>query len=151
MITDDVKMTGKLTIILRGPDGKIKEERAIPNLVVSTGKALIASRLRDASAAVPSHMGVGTNNAGIDVANTTMGAEVAPASTNRMALTSTTISANELTYTASFAPGIGSGALVEAGIFNAATAGTMLCRTTFAVVTKDVLDSLTIVWKLTIN
>jgi hypothetical protein len=56
-----------------------------------------------------------------------------------------------VTYVATFSAGTGTGAVVEAGIFNAASAGTMLCRTVFAVVNKGVDDAMTITWQITVS
>jgi hypothetical protein len=41
------------------------------------------------------------------------------------------------------------GAIQEAGVFNALTAGTMLSRTVFAAVNKTASDTLTITWRVT--
>jgi hypothetical protein len=41
--------------------------------------------------------------------------------------------------------------VVEAAIFNAASAGTMLCRTTFAVVNKGANDGMSITWTITVS
>ena len=69
----------------------------------------------------------------------------------RVALTSTGISGAVLTYTASFAAGTGTGAVTEAGLFNASSSGTMLCRTVFSVVNKGSSDSMTIPWTVTVS
>jgi pyruvate/2-oxoacid:ferredoxin oxidoreductase beta subunit len=147
MIRDNVKATGRLVVTLTGKDGKVKEKRDINNLVVDTGEAFIASRMAGTSAAVMSHMGVGSGTtaaAGGDTAlQTAVGA--------RVALSSTTVTANAIEYQAAFVAGASTGAITEAGIFNALTAGTMLCRTVFAVVNKLADDTLSITWTVTIN
>ena len=51
----------------------------------------------------------------------------------------------------SFIAVVSTGAITEAGIFNALTAGTMLCRTTFPVVNKAAGDSIVITWVVTIS
>jgi len=50
-----------------------------------------------------------------------------------------------------FGAGVGTGAVTEAGIFNASSAGTMLCRTTFSVINKAAADTLGITWTVTVN
>jgi hypothetical protein len=152
MHVENVVAKGSLVLELRGPDGEIKELLEVPNLVVDVGLAFIASRMKDATATVMSHMAVGTTNTAAADAQTALVAEVAA---SRTALTSSTIAttnvANDsLTYVCTFGAGVGTGALVEAGIFNAGAAGTMLCRTVFSVITKGALDSLTITWKVVI-
>jgi len=60
---------------------------------------------------------------------------------------------NVITYVATYAPGVGTGAITEAGIFNdsAANTGDLLCRTTFLVVNKAIDDSMVITWTITIS
>ena len=45
----------------------------------------------------------------------------------------------------------GTGAITEAGIFNASTGGDMFARTKFAVVNKGAADSMTITWTITVS
>ena len=146
MINDNIKATGELQIVLRDKDGNIKENRTVPNLVVTVGKNFIASRMVGTSSAVMSHMALGTNNGAPNAGHTTLLGELA-----RAVLVSGTSLTNVVTYSALFAAGVGTGALTEAGIFNAASAGTMIARTTFAPVSKEADDSLTINWQISIS
>jgi pyrrolidone-carboxylate peptidase len=146
MLSDKVKMTGKLSIELRGPDGELKHSQEIDNLVVTVGKNFIASRMKDTTDAAMSHMAIGTGTVAADVGDTTLGAEA-----GRVALTSTTVTTNNVEYVATFPAGTGTGAITEAGLFNAASAGTLLCRTVFSVINKAAADSLGITWTVTVN
>ncbi len=137
---------GRLLIEVFDADGKLKKVMDVPNLVVDSGKDYIASRIKDATATVMSDMAVGTDNTAASAGQTALIAETA-----RVALTSTNVSANVVTYVASFGAGVGTGALTEAGIFNASSAGTMLCRTVFSVINKGALDSMTITWTVTLS
>ena len=148
MADDTVKAKGKLSIVLTGPDGTIKDTREVDNLVVTTGLNFIASRMKDATATVMSHMEVGTSSTAASLAQTTLVAAVAA---SRTALTSTTVTTSSVAYACTFGAGVGTGALVEAGIFNAASAGTMLCRTVFSVINKAAADSLLITWTVTVS
>ena len=56
-----------------------------------------------------------------------------------------------MTYTATFPAGTGTGAVVEAGILNASSGGTLLCRTVFSVVNKGANDAMTITWQITVS
>lgn len=150
--TDDIKATGKLRIQHYDEFGNIKEDRTVTNLVVTVGKQHIAARLA-ASPTPPtamSHMAVGTDATNLVVGNTILAAE---GLTARVVLTSGISSTNVVTYIATFPAGTGTGALVEAGIFNSTgkDAGAMLCRTTFNVITKEALDAITVTWTLTIS
>lgn len=150
MITDFIKATGALDIILFDANKNIKAKISVPNLVVSVGKNAIADRLIDTSTNVMSHMAVGTDNGSILTlasSNTALGAQLG----SRVSLTSATRTNNVVTYSATFSEGVSTGAIVEAGIFNASTSGDMLCRTTFPVINKEASDTLTINWNVTIN
>ena len=148
MFNDSIKMKGKLNIVLTGPDGEVKEQREVDNLVVTVGKNFIASRMKDATATAMTHMEVGTSTQAAAVGDTALIAAVA---SSRVTLTSTTVTTNSVAYVASFPAGTGTGALTEAGIFNAASAGTMLCRTVFSVINKGAADTLGITWTVTVN
>ena len=139
ILDENMEMTGKLTIELNG-----EVVREIPNLVTTAGKGYVASRMKDASATAMSHMAIGTNNTAAAAGNTALGAESA-----RQALTSTTVSGADVVYVATFAAGTGTAALTEAGILNASSGGTMLCRTVFSTINKAASDSMTITWTVT--
>jgi len=47
--------------------------------------------------------------------------------------------------------GYGTGAVSEAGIFNASSAGDMLARTVFSTINKAAADTLGITWTITVN
>ena len=143
---ETLKANGSLRVVLTGPDGKVKEDHTFKNLVVNVGKEFVASRMVGTASAVMSHMAVGSNTTAPAAADTALGTEL-----GRVAISSGTHTANVVTYTATFPAGTGTGALAEAGIFNANTAGIMLCRTVFAVVNKAANDTLSITWTVTIS
>ena len=146
MINDSIEVTGELKLTLTRPDGHVKHEVIIPNLVVTTGKNYIASRMKDASATAMTHMAIGTGSTAAAAGNTALGSEA-----GRVALTSTTVSTNNVAYVATFAAGTGTGAITEAGILNASSGGTLLCRTVFSVINKASADTLGITWTVTVN
>jgi len=143
---EKIVATGTLKITVTAPDGSIKQEQEVKNLVVTTGLGFIASRMKDATATAMSHMAIGTNSTAALAANTTLGTESA-----RVALTSTTVTAAAVAYVATFPAGTPATltGIQEAGIFNASSAGTMLCRTVFAIINKDVGDTMSITWTVT--
>ena len=135
----ELAMKGRLTI-------SINDEvvRDIDNLVVTTGKGYVASRMKDATATAMSHMAVGAGATAAAAGDTTLGSESA-----RVALTSSTVSGAVITYVATFHAGTGTAALTEAAVLNASSSGTMLCRTVFAVVNKSANDSMSVSWSVT--
>jgi len=151
MLNDAIKVTGELRITLTNPEGNIKQEVVVPNLVVTVGKNFIASSMVKTttnSPAAMTHMEVGTGTTAAAVGDTTLQTAVA---SSRVALTSATVTSNSVAYVATFPAGTGTGALTEAGIFNASSSGTMLCRTVFSVINKGAADTLGITWTVTVN
>lgn len=145
MIQETIKAKGELNIKLFGPDGKLKNEKTVPNLVVTAGKGFIASRMVGTPTAM-SHMAIGSGTTNPDVADTTLQTEL-----GRVGLTSSGASGAVVTYVATFGATVGTGAVTEAGILNASTGGTLLCRTEFAVVNKGADDSMTVTWTITVS
>lgn len=145
MFNDNLKVTGNVQIQLFNKDGSVKDSREIRNLVVNTGKEFIAARMVGTPTEM-SHMAIGASSTAAAAGNTALGAEL-----GRAALSSDTSVGAVVTYVASFPAGTGTGAVVEAGIFNAASSGTMLCRTVFSVVNKGVDDSMSITWTITVS
>ena len=146
MFQDAIKLTGELRITVTNPEGNVKQEVVVPNLVVTVGKNFIASRMKDATATAMSHMAIGSGTTAAAAGDTTLGTEL-----GRVALTSTTVTANAVAYVATFPAGTGTGAITEAGIFNASSSGTLLCRTVFSVINKGAADTLGITWTVTVN
>lgn len=150
MVQDTLRVKGSLTIDHFNEQNKLIDKRDIKNLVVADGKNVITNRLLGNGIAVFSHMAVGTDNTTPTSADTALASELANVALDGG---SPTITNNTITYTATFPAGTGTGALVEAGIFNNAdtSAGNMLCRTTFDEVNKAAADTIVITWNVTIE
>lgn len=148
-ISDFIKARGFVSLTLRDEFGNIKEQIE-ENMVVNLGKAFIASRMKDATATVMSHLAVGTNNTAAAGTNTALGAEVARVALSGTTIVTTTVSNDSIQYQATFNAGTGTGALTEAGILDNGTGGTMLARVVFSVINKGALDTLSITWKVVI-
>lgn len=140
---DSVALTGKLAISL---NGKIVQE--VNNLVVTVGKVWVAARMQGVSKAVMSHMAVGTGTTAASVGQTTLVTE-----NGRVLLTTAggVAASNVITFATTVPAGTATGAITEAGVLNAASAGDMLARTVFSVVNKGALDTMTISWAVTIS
>ena len=140
-INDQLQLKGHLQIHLN--DELVQD---IDNLVVTTGKNLVASRLVGTTPAVMSHMAIGSGTTAAAAGNTALGTEL-----GRVSLTSGSASSAVVTYVATFAAGTGTGAVTEAGLLNASSSGTMLARTVFSVVNKGANDSMTVTWTVTVS
>jgi hypothetical protein len=145
---ENLKATGKVRIVKTNSQGVVLQDFEVPNLVVTAGKAHIASKIAATtnSPAAMTHMGIGTGATSPGASDTALGTQ-----TGRVSLAGSAVSTNTITYTASFPAGTGDGAITEAGIFNASSAGTMLCRTTFPVVNKAAGDTIAVTWVVTVS
>jgi len=137
---------GKLTIEQFDKDGNLIHTQDTTNVVVADGLDYIASRMKDATATAMSHMAIGSDTTAAASGDTALGGEL-----GRVTLTSTTVTSNAVTYVGDFPAGTGTGAVVEAGILNNSTGGTLLCRTVFSVANKAAADTLKITWTLTVS
>lgn len=149
MFNEKIKATGLVKFELFDENGQLKEQQE-KNLVVDSGLAYIASRMVGVANNVMSHMAVGTGATAAADANTTLGTESARVALDSTTIVTTTVTNDSVQYVATFNPGTATAAITEAGLFNAASAGTMLCRTVFSVINKGALDTLKITWKVTV-
>jgi hypothetical protein len=142
MINDNLALTGALTIAV---NNEVVQETN--NLVVTAGKNWVADRMADANT-VMTHMAIGTGTTAAAAGDTALGTEL-----DRNALTTSggTVTSNTIQYACTWAAGDGTGAVTEAGIFDASTSGDMLARTVFSVVNKGASDSMTITWTITVS
>ena len=144
MIIDDLEITGALQIFL---NNEIVHQ--CDNLVVTAGKNWVAGRFKDGS--IPdemSHMAIGSADTAAAAGNTALATEL-----NRIVLTTDggTVSTNTVQYDATWSDSSPAYAIKEAGIFNAASGGTMLARTVFAIINKGTDDTVSISWTITVS
>jgi len=141
---DAMGIAGRVDLVLRGPDGTVRDERHIPNTVTALGDAHVADQLSDQGDSAMSHMAVGTGTPTATALQTEI---------DRNALDSTTQGTagddNDVIFVCTWAAGDGTGALTEAGIFNDASAGTMFVSSSFSAINKGAADSLEITWTVT--
>jgi hypothetical protein len=150
MINENLKLSGQLNIVLKDKAGNIKDHREVKNLVVNSGLAYIASRMTGTAKSVMSHMALGSGTTAAAAGQTDLVSILG----SREALDSTTISGTndeKVVYLSSFEAGDATGAVTEAGIFNAASSGDMLCRTVFSVVNKAADDTMSVTWTITLS
>ena len=142
---DKLSMRGQLEITLTDADKNVKSHIVIPNLVVATGKEFLAKFLNQESTSPMTHMALGEGTAAANAADVALQDEV-----SRIEIDSNTRTDASVTFVAVYGPGV-TGSFTEAGIFNDDTAGTMLCRTVYGVITKTDTDFLTINWTVTVG
>jgi len=150
MINENLKLSGQLSIVLKDKAGNVKDQREVKNLVVNSGLAYIASRMKDTTKGAMSHMALGSGTTAAAASQTDLVSILG----SREALDSTTISGSnneKIVYVSAFEAGDATGAVTEAGIFNAASSGDMLCRTVFNVVNKAADDTMSVTWTITLS
>ena len=145
--SDSGGFKGELELVLRDKDGNIKERRKEKNLLVNTGLNAILDRLVGTSEAVMSHMALGSGTTAAAAGNTALETQLG----SREALDSSTVTASSLAYVCTFEAGDATGTVTEAGIFNASSSGTMLCRSVFSAITKGSSDSLNVTWTISVT
>ena len=144
---DTTSFKGELDIVLRDKDGNIKDRRKEKNLIVNAGLNAILDRLVGTSEAVMSHMALGSGTTAAAAGQTALVTQLG----SREALDSSTVTASSLAYVCTFEAGDATGTVTEAGIFNASSSGTMLCRSVFSAITKGANDSLNVTWTITVT
>lgn len=145
---ENLKPTGLVKVVHTNAAGDLVQEFEVPNLVTTAGKGHIAAKIAATTNSPVSmtHMAIGTGTTAAAVGDTTLGTEG-----GRVSLTNAVVSTNTITYTATFPAATGTGAVTEAGILNASSGGTLLCRTVFPVVNKAAGDSIAITWVVTVS
>ena len=145
---DTFKLKGSLELTLKKANGDV-EVRRKDNIIVNAGFDFISDAIGRATGrpAVMSHIAVGTGTTAPAASQTALVTEI-----SRLAATyAHTAGTKVFTFTATFAAGVATGAITEAGVFNASSAGTMLDRVTFAVVNKGSDDTLTATFTFTMS
>ena len=144
MITNNYTLQGELRLVVTDTVGNTISDTTVKNLITSAGKELIANRLKADTEPAIGWCAVGTDGTAADAGDTTLAAEVA-----RVAVTSATVTANSVAFVSTFPAGTGTGTLLEAGLFNDNSAGTLFSRTASINVVKGATDTLTITWTIT--
>lgn len=147
----DIGIRGELHIVVRGADGKVKQEVRKKNLVVTAGLTLLANRISDAtpsSGCLINYIAVGTGTNAPAAGDTALQTENA-----RKAVTSRTSSAAIAAISTTFNAGdVPASTLKEVGMFIDGTAsadsGTLFCRQNVNVAVTA-LDSVFVDWRVT--
>jgi hypothetical protein len=148
MIQESMKLHGAITLMLKKANGEVETVHK-DNIIVDVGFDFIADAIGKA-ASRPGVMGfiaLGTGTTAAAAGQTALVTEL-----DRNAATyAHTAGTKTFTFTAEFAAGDATGAITEAGVFNASSSGIMLDRVVFPVVNKGADDSLTAVFTFTMS
>lgn len=145
-----LKVSGYWKMTLRGPAGELKKHVEGHNVVTDVGKEALAQFLASAAAGATQFpfqfIGIGTNSSAEAASNTALGTELA-----RHTGVASYVSGAVYQVTATFATGMGTGAIVEYGLFNSSAAGTLFARDVESVINKGANDTLTVTAQYTIS
>ena len=147
-VQQGVKMHGSMVAVLTKANGD-HEVTLKDNIIVSAGFDFICDAIGKAASrpAVMSHIGVGTGTTAAAEAQTALVTQLL----RQAATYAHTAGTKVFTYTTTFAKGVATGAITEAGVFNAATGGSMLDRVVFPVINKGDDDTLEITFTFTLS
>lgn len=145
-----IKLMGRYTAQLYGPDGELKQEIQGKNVVCTNGKEFLASFLHSAALAAATntckYIAIGSDSTAEAASNTALGTEL-----SRHTGTVSYVSNQIFQVKATFATGSGTGSIYEYGLLSSSTAGTLISRDTEALITKGANDTLTVTYQLTIS
>ena len=148
-LNDTMKgLKGHIKLELFDASGNLKDVREIDNVVVTVGKTFMAAWLAAASQAdyFMKYMGLGE---GLSAANASDTVLETPLPTR--VIGAVTSASNVWQNIAVFGAGVNTGAVSEAGLFSAASGGTLMAHQVFGVITKAAGDSLQITWQITVS
>ena len=140
-------LTGRVHMVLTDSMGNIKVDRESDNLIVTVGKAFVASALITVPSISFLYMAVGTSATATALNQTALiGTELA-----RVATTNTNPTSVTTQFVATFGAGVGTGNIEEAGLFSAASAGSMFSRYLTGTFAKGATDTLAVTWTITVS
>jgi hypothetical protein len=113
MFKDSITLTGRLIIKKYDEDNKLIYETEVPNLVVTSGKEFLASRIVGSTYDAMGYMAIGDDASIVALSQTALIDELA-----RVAVSSATASGTNVTFSGTFPAGTGTGSIVEAAIYN---------------------------------
>lgn len=146
-VMEGLIVSGEICVVVLGSAGDIIECRSQRNRVVDAGLAVIAARLVGNVVTPMGFVGLGTGTlppaAGQEALQQALGPRIGANADLEISPAPGAI------FTAVVAAGQNTGLIAEAGIFNAAEAGEMLCRTVFdTAIAKQPDEALVIRWVL---
>ena len=156
MASQGAKLNGWIKIDHFDQKGQLIETVETPNALTNLGFREVAGLFCSDQAAnwtAFDYIAVGTGTTTATATDTQLVTEVTNVGLTRAAGTGTLVQVNVASDTCQILKSFsvsGSSAVTESGVFNAAAAGTMLCRQTFSAINVANLDTLQITWKVTV-
>ena len=147
MSKEILRFRGHFKLTLRDKKGKFKTRREVDNLITNNGFDAICDQISGTLGNAFNYIaiGIGTNPA--SASDTTLQTEAA----RGQAAYEHTNGTKTFTLTYTFDAGVGTGAITESGILDAASGGTLLCRQVFTAINKGAGDTLQVVWSFSVS
>jgi hypothetical protein len=142
--TESLKLNVNLLMELRDEHGNLKDERHIHNLICTSGKNALLSATVSKALLTFTYIAIGTGATAAAIGDTALQTEVARSPTQTP--TNPTAARYQVVY--QFPAGVGTGAITEAGLLDAASVGNLLAHQVFAVINKAAGDTLSITWQI---
>jgi len=146
----NVILKGEWFATLYGENGAVKDYREGSNIITEVGKSFLVEYLNSAAASATKwdmfQIAVGSDSTAEAASNTALGTELA-----RQTGTGGEAAGAIYRVTATFTSGIGTGGIVEYGLFSSSTGGTMFSRDTEDIINKGANDILTVTTDITVS
>lgn len=146
MNLEKAALVGEMECRLYGPRGLLKEFRKVKNITVNTGFDTICLMMGKGGHAAFKYCAIGDDSTTPSTLDTALGNELA-----RQEGGFTKINDRQWKNDSTFSPGVGTGSIVESGMLNASSSGTLLCHQTFGAVSKESGDTLVITWQYSLS
>jgi hypothetical protein len=143
---EGINIKGTILVELFDARGCLKDSRKVENIVTNAGRQAIIDRLQGSTPAAAAFIAIGTGATAAATTDTTLGTEVARSSS---AAPLTQPDAHTDRCIETFAAGIGTGSITEAGRLTANSGGVLMGRQVFTAVVKTSTDSLQITYDFT--
>lgn len=141
-MNETISLVGEVEILLNNTIVVQKK-----NLIVQAGKNFLTNAVLSNSTSPFVAIAVGSSTTAASSGDTTLGSE-----SYRNAYSTTNTLNSVITLSLFLSPGVATGSISEAGIFNNATSGgTMLSRIVFSTITKQSIDTLRLTWTITVG
>jgi len=147
-LNDFRRATGTVRKQLFDENGVCIYEHTDSNLVVTSGKVAEAAWLAASSQSGPfmSYVGLGTGSTSPTVGDTVLQTPLPTYVQGTLSSVS-----NVWQNVTTFGPGVDTGAITEAGLFQTSSGGTMWARNVFSVINKGAGNSLVVTWQITLS
>lgn len=147
MVKQGLKLHTIADIKLMDEFGEIIEHQIKKNLITDGGFDYLCRQIGEAVQDSMIYSAIGSGSTAAATSDTSLEYESARESGSYAHTGATKI----FTNTNTFGPGVGTGEVREAGLFNASSSGTMLNRVVFSVINKGSNDSLQVEWTATLS